>query len=110
MTIPGNPISVNALYRGRRFLTDEGREMKSYYEECMAIQWRKKPIAGEVRVCIELHFQGKRKRDIDGPIKALLDSMTGIAYEDDCQIGELSVKRFWNSPDPRVEIAVTPLP
>lgn len=106
MKILGNPISINSLYRGRRFLTDAGRETKDYYAQCFLAQWRKKPFQGDVRVHIDLFFESKRKRDIDGPLKAILDSMSGIVYEDDCQISELLVKRYWNSESPRVEVSV----
>lgn len=107
ITIEGNPISVNALYRGRRFLTNEGKAMKMTYRTVIWRQWKQKPIEGPVEIIIRLFFKNKKRRDIDGPLKALLDAMTGIVYEDDSQIMDLHVHRSIG--EPRVEISVIPL-
>lgn len=103
ITIPGKPISVNAMYRGRRFLTDEGKSIKE--SNCWEIkrQWKGKPMQGPVEVIIELFFSTNQRRDIDGPIKNLLDCMTGIVYEDDSQIMKISVIRK-KAKEPRVDM------
>lgn len=104
--IKGNPISVNSLYRGRRFLTERGKDLKESNAWDIKKQWKKKPISGDVRVKLCFYFESNRRRDIDGPIKALLDAMSGIVYNDDSQIVELHVFKTNASPDPRVEIEI----
>lgn len=91
--ILGNPISINRLYQGRRYLTPEGREIKDYYAQCVAVQWRKKPLLGPVAVQITLFFADNRRRDLDGPLKALIDAMTGVVFKDDSQIVHLRVDK-----------------
>jgi len=47
---------------------------------------RAKILKGELGVEIDFYFKRKPRGDIDNYIKALLDSLTGITYEDDKQI------------------------
>ena len=44
-----------------------------------------------------------KKPDIDNIVKSVLDSLNGLAYEDDSQIIKLSVKKLY-SDNPRVEL------
>ncbi len=48
---------------------------------------------GPVAVMIIYHYTNKVMADIDGPLKALLDSLTGIVIKDDKQIESLFVGR-----------------
>ncbi len=93
ITITGKPISVNSMYRGRRFLTQEGKDAKESNEWDIRRQWKKQPIKGQVEVVIRLFFSTNQRRDIDGPIKNILDCMTGIVYEDDSQIISLQITK-----------------
>jgi len=104
-----NPISVNALYTGKRHLTKKGKEMKEHYVGCIDNQWNKKIISDLVSVTFNFHFTDNRRHDIDGPLKALLDSMTGIVYEDDSQVDELHVFKFRNTKEARVDIFIAKL-
>lgn len=90
--IPGNPISVNALYRGRRFLTKEGEQIKyEYAVECRR-QYKGPPLAGDISVIINVVFKNRRRRDLDNILKALLDSFKGILWSDDSQIMQITVR------------------
>lgn len=107
ITLTGNPISVNALYRGRRFLTRDGAEAKR------AAAWEAKtqlpagfgPTKEEVRVRIRFHFRNDRS-DIDNALKSVLDSMTGILWDDDRQIVYLEAHKSVDRANPRVEIEI----
>ena len=46
-----------------------------------------------------------KKPDLDNIIKAIADSLNGIAYKDDAQIVELKSKKFY-SDTPRVEVTI----
>lgn len=82
------------------------------------------PIKGEMKVEINAHFAipkstSKRKRatmvagkikptkkpDTDNIAKIMLDSLNGIAFEDDKQVVELTVTKHY-SERPRVEVSV----
>lgn len=106
ITIKGTPISVNQLYTGRRFLTPKGKSVKeTAYWEARA-QYRGEPRADEIDVQVDFYFKDKRKHDIDGPLKAILDSLTGILWVDDSQIQSLLVNKYIDYGNPRTEIEV----
>lgn len=49
-------------------------------------------LTGEVSVEIDLYPPDRRRRDIDNPLKCLLDSMTHAGvYEDDSQIKDIEL-------------------
>jgi Holliday junction resolvase RusA-like endonuclease len=109
LTITGNPISVNKLYRGRRFLTDEGEAIKADYYYQAREQYRGKPLAKRLNLSLETYFGSKRIRDIDNIAKALIDSLKGLVWEDDSQIDELHIFRRYDKKNPRVEITIKEL-
>lgn len=108
LTLETLPISTNAIYRGRRFLTNKGKANKLKMAWEVKGQWRGVPISGAVYVEVSLFWPDKRRHDVDN-IKALLDSLSGILYEDDSQIEHLVVKKAVDKGRPRVEIIIAPL-
>lgn len=103
--IETEPISVNRMYRGRRFLTKDGKAVKDAIAWEVSSQWRIAPIKGVVALNIMFYFKNKRM-DIDNALKGLLDCMTGLVYEDDSQIEELHVFKMVDKENPRTEIQV----
>lgn len=100
----GKPVSVNDLYTGRRFLTKEGREIKQSMGWRIKNQWKNGIIKGEVAVRIDLFYSDRRKRDIDNPTKAILDSLTMIVFDDDSQVVDLHITK--NVGEDRAEISI----
>jgi crossover junction endodeoxyribonuclease RusA len=103
VTLRTLPLSTNALYRGRRFLTTEGKTNKEALAWEMRAQWRGKPLTGPIALDIALWWPDGRRHDLDN-IKGLLDAFTGILYEDDSQIAELRIRKGIDGANPRVEI------
>lgn len=90
LTLTTKIPSVNSMYRGRRFLTKDGKEAKQ------AIQWEiKSQHSGEPTlepVELNIIFYVKNNRaDIDNMLKAAIDCLTGLVYKDDSQIVALHV-------------------
>ena len=109
IVIRGNPISVNALYRGRRFLTKEGKAIKEDYAWQTKMHWRTKPTAKRLELRIDAYFGSKRIRDIDNIAKAILDAFKGIVWVDDGQVDVLHIYRKYDKENPRMEIEVKEL-
>lgn len=105
ITITTEPISVNALYTGRRFLTKEGKVTKLMYGREIKAQWPGEPLKGDITLNVLFYFKDNRK-DIDGCLKALLDSIEGIMYENDRQITELHVFKEIDKDNPRTEVHI----
>jgi crossover junction endodeoxyribonuclease RusA len=108
LTLLTLPVSTNNLYsngsRGR-FTTDRGRRNKEQIAWEARAQYRGKPLAGPVAAEITLFWQNGRNHDIDN-IKALLDALTGIVWEDDGQIVDLHTMKEVDRANPRVELRV----
>lgn len=100
------PVSVNVLYRGRRFLTKEGKAIKESVAWEIKSQWKnKKVMESDVKIYIDFYFKNKRM-DIDNAIKSLLDCMTGIVWKDDSQIVELLARKYIDKKKPKIIINV----
>jgi crossover junction endodeoxyribonuclease RusA len=103
------PISTNALYKGRKFLTKKGKENKEGMVSEIDYHWaNREPFTGSIRLDVRLYWPDKRRHDLDN-IKSLLDSCTGILYEDDSQINELHLYKGYDKKNPRVEIDIEEL-
>lgn len=82
---------------GRLITSPEMRKWKKYAEEAVTISIMGRlgdtPMAGKLAVTIIISWPDYRKRDIDGPIKPVLDALTkGGMIKDDSFIKDLWVK------------------
>ena len=107
LLITQKPISTNALYRGRRFSTPEGKAYKELVGWEVRKQYKEKPRTGNIALLIDFYLQDKRPHDLDNLLKGLFDSLTGIIYEDDNQITEMHVYKKLDKVSPRVTIHIT---
>lgn len=107
ITLQGKPISVNDLYRGRRFLTKEGTLAKRSYSLQARSQYHENIITEPVKVSLHVFFPNPKMSDLDNALKGTLDSLTGVLWKDDRQIQELHVFKHEDKSNPRVELDVT---
>ncbi|WP_129591047.1 RusA family crossover junction endodeoxyribonuclease [Bradyrhizobium shewense] len=68
------------------------------------------PVEGDIALDITLYFGTKRKADLDNFNKLSLDALTGIVYEDDSQIAELTLRRAHDKASPRIKIDISVQP
>lgn len=107
--LKGTPPSTNTLYvevRGRRIMSAKGKQIKEGYQWEMKSQYKGKPITSAIGVVVEFYFKDNRRRDIDNFNKATLDAGTGILWKDDSQIQELTLRKFIDKKNPRVDIFI----
>jgi len=89
-------------------MTAEGKSIKEAYKWELKSQ-KAKMYQGELVVKIGLYFNDKRKRDVDNFNKLILDAGTGILWEDDSQIRILTISKYCDKGNPRVELEIIPL-
>lgn len=116
ITLTGEPKSTNHCWkhscnRGylHSYMTPQGKDIKESYQWQAKTQWKEKPTKEPIQVLIRLYFGTKRKQDIDNFNKILLDSLSGIVWEDDSQIEEMVVAKFYDKKAPRIEVEVNRL-
>lgn len=113
LTLTGDPKSTNNIYKSvcvgkypKVYITNEGKAIKEGYQWEAKSQYRKKPMKDELEVWTTLYLKTKRRADIDNFHKLLLDSLTGIVWEDDSQIVEYHISKRHDAKNPRIEIEV----
>lgn len=112
LTIKTPYVSTNALYTfsrstGKRILTNKARVSKEAIAwEAKAEMKGQKMYTGPIRVELYLYFPTKQRRDLDN-VKALIDAMTGVCWEDDSQIYELVIRKYHDKENPRVEVLIS---
>lgn len=94
---------TNSKTTGRKILSKVARVSKEGWAWEAKSQMSGGPRKGDLVVEIYLHFPDRRRRDLDN-IKALLDSMTGVLWEDDSQIVDLHIRKYVSKQNPRIEI------
>ena len=63
-------------------------------------------VAGDVAVDLHFRRKGRRRADLDNMVKACLDGLNGVAYDDDYQVVALSASVQYNSQRPGVTIKI----
>ena len=110
IVLKGDPLSTNSIYRRRKgfgiYMTKEGHALKESYQWGCKSQWKKDPTSKNLEVVIALYFKDQRSHDIDNYNKLVLDAMSGIVYDDDKQIQRLTVEKFIDKDNARIEIEV----
>jgi Holliday junction resolvase RusA-like endonuclease len=116
ITVPTTPISVNCMYRiykNRLIVSKRGREykkqMKQHVDEALSNIIDFEPIAGKVKIKIDLHFKDGRKRDLDNHIKSLIDCLKNVLFGDDDMIYEMIVTKQIRCAVDKTEIEITRL-
>lgn len=79
----------------------EGEVRRQFVDE------KKEPFAKPNSVAVTLHFYRPQKRgDLDNMMKALLDVLHSIAFEDDDQVIEIHAYRHDDKENPRASVEV----
>jgi Holliday junction resolvase RusA-like endonuclease len=117
IVLPGEPKSTSHIYKmtcrngyAHMYLSQEGKNIKQQYIAQARKQWKRKLLTGDLQVAIKLFFGTKRKCDWDNFHKLSMDALEGIVWENDNQIQEADVCKFYDKQNPRIEIVVNSLP
>jgi len=107
LTLP-YPPSVNNYwksFRGRVVLGKDGRNFKASVKKIGA---GCEPIRGPVKVTV-IAYRPRKRGDLDNILKATLDSLIGVAFEDDSQVETIVARRLDDKNNPRAEVTVESL-
>lgn len=111
------PPPTNHLYptihNGHRLLSKRGRDYVAWVgQECLVqLVGIRRPLEGWLEAWITFYPPDKRRRDADGSVKLLWDSLEKAGlYLNDYQISEYHVSRRAPMPPGRVEVRLHVLP
>lgn len=113
LVLKGNPLSTNSIYRytcrgtfPSLYMTHEGKALKESYRKQAQEQYTEPPMKEYVELEVRLFFSTKAKHDLDNFLKITQDSLTGVLYEDDSQIERLTISKYVDKTNPRIEVYV----
>lgn len=114
--LEGRPKSTGTLYRyacrGKHpcmYMTSSGKALKEDYQWQAKSQWKRKIIENPLIISVRLYFEDNRKADWDNFHKVSMDALTGIVWNDDSQIMEATVSKYYDKARPRIEIDILEL-
>jgi crossover junction endodeoxyribonuclease RusA len=104
------PPSVNdywRIFKNRILITARARQYKAEvrFRVMQQQDGLPEPLRGPVLVQLVV-YRKRRQGDLDNFQKGLLDSLRGIAFEDDAQVVEIWARRMDDPTNPRVEVRV----
>ena len=104
------PPSINNYWiasGNRRFISKRGREFKLAVQEYVAVHQLKSFGDAPVDVNIILRPRNLRLMDIDNCVKPILDALQDAGvFDDDKQVGHVSIRRGLPIPDGKCIVAV----
>lgn len=106
ITLP-YPPSANKYWRNVNGRMVKSKEARTYQAEA---GWTAKaagvrPTAGPLALTLRF-YRPRRAGDLDNRLKVAIDSLNGVAYEDDAQVRELHAYLYDDKDNPRVEIHI----
>jgi len=107
-TVP-YPPSGNRLTRRGRFHQYESKESKAYKVGVGLLLKSQKvtKFDKEALLSVTAHiYRPRASGDLDNRLKALLDALNGLVWEDDRQVVEIHAYRNDDKANPRVEVIV----
>ncbi|KEH90599.1 RusA family crossover junction endodeoxyribonuclease [Clostridium botulinum] len=124
LIVPGEPMGKQrprmSTRTGKAYTPKKTVLYENWVKECYCISKDKKHLTGAIKAHIKVYMSipkstSKKKRqemisekirptkkpDLDNIAKIILDSLNGLAYEDDKQIVSLQVNKFYGT-EPKV--------
>jgi len=78
----------------RKYITNKGRAYKEKLQGIFKEEMKdKEMLTGKLSIKFVFEFDNKRANDLDNFIKPILDSMSGILFQDDRQIYHLEASK-----------------
>lgn len=107
VVVAGEPVPWERAGGGKRKYT---KPRTRAYQDVVAItyvnQGGLRAGSARVSVAIDVYRSTHKRCDVDNLAKTVLDALNGLAWDDDCQVDELRVRRSVDRVAPRCEVQV----
>jgi Holliday junction resolvase RusA-like endonuclease len=125
-TIPGEPKSKQrprVTKAGITYTPKETVQYENWVKQCYIMEHFNEQLEGSLKATVTAYFTAPKSKpkkikeqmlagkirptrlDCDNIAKAVLDALNKLAYNDDGQVAELTVKKFY-AEQPRVEVVL----
>ena len=108
--MPFLPPSVNSCYRSYGKKVIKSAKLKEFEQKMIRYfdsqEEEINMLEGKLKLTVSFYLKGKRSIDLDNLLKALLDGMEGVLFENDKMIYEIHAEKFNNSPDVKTVIVL----
>lgn len=105
VVVAGEPVPWERTDGARR-----KRPNTAVYQDAVAWTWVAqgglRAGGARVSVAIDVYRSTHKRCDVDNLAKTVLDALNGLAWDDDCQVDELRVRRSVDRVAPRCEVQV----
>ena len=111
-TVDGKPQGKQRprFVRGRCFTPIATRRFERQVGWACAIEHTKRRMGGmpfcPVALTVACYFPDARRRDADNVLKAVMDGLNGVAYDDDSRVVSATVTKDIDRERPRTEVTV----
>ena len=92
------------------YMTQAGKALKEDYQWQARSQFHGAPLSCPLAIVVTIYFPTRRRADWDNFHKLSMDALSGIVWEDDCQIEDARVLKRYDKANPRIEIAIEAIP
>lgn len=106
--MPFLPPSVNSCYRSYGKKVVKSVKLKEFEQLILQFfdshQEDVNMIDGKIKLTVTFHLKGSRSIDLDNLLKALLDGLEGVLFENDKMIHEIHAEKINNRDSPKTII------
>ena len=106
VVVPGNPKPKKRprFGQGRAYRVDRRDEQAvSWHARQVFRAW---PVQGDVKLRAIFYRKDRRRCDTDNLLKLVMDGLNRVAWKDDSQVKEVSVRLEYDSEKPRTELEI----
>ena len=108
--MPFLPPSVNSCYRSYGKKVIKSAKLKEFEQKMIRYfdsqEEEINMLEGKLKLTVSFYLKGKRSIDLDNLLKALLDGMEGVLFENDKMIYEIHAEKFNNSDEVKTVIVL----
>lgn len=116
ITLLGKALSTQHAYGLRvvgkfpiKYMTKDAKYLKESYVKQASEQYSGPILEEDIEMDVSLYFPDRRRRDVDNYHKLSLDSLEEIVYKNDVQIVKMTIEKFIDKKNPRIEIIINKL-
>lgn len=108
--MPFLPPSINTCYRSYGKRVVKSSKLKAYEQQVIQFFDSQDDeiimIEGKLKLTVSFYLKGRRSIDLDNLLKALLDGLEGVLFENDKMVFQINSQKFNECSEPKTVITL----